>query len=107
MTDHILGARLQCGVEGCSSILRIRTLMAFDKCPHEEALAMLVTSRAQAIACNNGHILSGPIVPYGLAFDAGFDEDWEIGEGWNRRAPARLCALEELLASVSLVEGSR
>jgi hypothetical protein len=45
--------------------------MAFDKCPHEEALAMLVTSRAQAIACNNGHILSGPIAPYGLAFDAG------------------------------------
>jgi hypothetical protein len=53
---------------------------------------MLVTSCTQAIACNNGHILNGPIVPCGLAFDARFDEDWEIGEGWNRRTPARLCA---------------
>jgi hypothetical protein len=84
--------RLQCGVRGCSSILRIRTLIACDKCPHDEALAMLVTSCTQAIACNNGHILNGPIVPCGLAFDARFDEDWEIGEGWNRRTPARLCA---------------
>jgi len=89
---NVVYIRLQCGVQGCSSILRIRTLMAFDRCPHEEALAMLVGSRAQAIACNNGHILSGPIVPYGLAFDARFDEDWEIGEGWNRRTPSRLCA---------------
>jgi hypothetical protein len=53
---------------------------------------MLATSRAQGIACNNGHILSGSIFPYGLAFDARFDEDWEVGEGSNRRTPARLCA---------------
>ncbi len=53
---------------------------------------MLVTSRTQGIACNNGHILSGTVVPYGLAFDACFDKDWEIGEGWNRRTPARMCA---------------
>jgi hypothetical protein len=36
-------------------------------------------------------MLSGPIFPYGLAFDAHFDEDWER-EGWNGRTPARLCA---------------
>ena len=84
--------RLQCGVQGCSSILRIRTLMAFDKCPHEEATAMLASSEAHAIACGNGHVLNGPIVHYGLAFDANFDEDWEVGEGWNRRTPARSCA---------------
>jgi hypothetical protein len=89
---NVVYIRLQCGVQGCSSILRIRTLMAFDKRPHDEALAMLATSRAQAIACNNGHILSGLIVPYGLAFDVRFDEDWEIGEGWNRRTPARMRA---------------
>jgi hypothetical protein len=62
--------------------------MPFDKCPHEEATAALVLSQAHAIACGNGHILSGPIVPYGLALSAHFDEDWEIGEAWNRRTPA-------------------
>jgi hypothetical protein len=82
--------RLQCCVHGCDSILRIRTLLAFDKSPHEEAAAMLATSLAHAIACGNGHILTGPIVLNGLAFDASFDEDWEMGAGWNRR-PARLC----------------
>ena len=89
---NVVYIRLQCGVQSCASILRIRTLMAFDKCPHEEAPALLVSSLAHAIACGNGHILSGPIVLYGLAFDAHFDEDWEIGEGWNRRTPARFCA---------------
>jgi hypothetical protein len=89
---NVVYIRLQCGVQGCSSILRIRTLMAFDKRPHEEATALLASSQAHAIACSNGHSLSGPIVPSRLAFDARFDEDWEIGEGWNRRSPARMCA---------------
>jgi hypothetical protein len=84
---NVVYIRLQCGVRGCASLLRIRTLMPFDKCPHEEATAALVLSQAHAIACGNGHILSGPIVPYGLALDAHFDEDWEIGEAWNRRTP--------------------
>ena len=85
--------RLQCRVQGCASILRIRTLMAFDKSPDEEVPAMLASSLAHEIACGNGHILNGPIVHYGLACDARFDEDWEIGEGWNRRTPpARFCA---------------
>jgi hypothetical protein len=52
---------------------------------------MLATSFAHAIPCGNGHILSGPIDLFGLAFDAYFDRDWEIGEDWNKR-PARLCA---------------
>src|ERR1035441_6440 len=89
---NVVYLRLQCGVQGCASILRIRTLMAFDKCPHEEAPGMLASSHAHAIACGNGDFLSGRIVPYGLAFDAHFDGDWEMGEGWNRRTPARLCA---------------
>jgi hypothetical protein len=88
---NVVYIRLRCGVQNCTSILRIRTLMAFDKCPHEEAPAILASSHAHAIACGNVHVLSGHIVPYGLAFDAHFDEDWEIGEGWNRRS-ARLCA---------------
>ena len=88
---NVVYIRLQCGVQNCASILRIRTLMAFDKCPHEEATAILASSHSHAIACGNGHVLSGPIVLYGLVFDARFDEDWEIGEGWNRRS-ARLCA---------------
>jgi hypothetical protein len=66
--------------------------MAFDKRPHEEAAALLASSQAHALACSNGHSLSGPIFPYGLAYDARFDEDWEIGEGWNKRTPARMCA---------------
>ena len=73
-------------------MLRIRTLMAFDKSPDEEVPAMLASSLAHEIACGNGHSVNGPIVVYGLAFDAKFDEDWEIGEGWNRRTPARLSA---------------
>jgi hypothetical protein len=89
---NVVYIRLQCGVQGCASILRIRTLMAFDKCPHEGATAMFASSQAHSIACGNGHILSGPVVPYGLAFDAHFDEDWEIGEGWNRRSSGRVCA---------------
>jgi hypothetical protein len=66
--------------------------MAIDKDPHKETPVLLAASRAHAIACGNGHILSGPMVPYGLAFDARFEEGWEIGEGWNRRTPARFCA---------------
>jgi hypothetical protein len=66
--------------------------MASGKDPNEEVEAMLVSSQAHAIGCGNGHILNGTIVPYGLAFDARFDEDWEIGEGRNRRTPARFCA---------------
>jgi hypothetical protein len=93
MSYSVVYLRLQCGVQGCDSILRIRTLLAFDKFPHEEASAMLETSLAHAIACGNGHILTGPIVLNGLAFDASFDEDWEMGEGWSKR-PARLCAEE-------------
>jgi hypothetical protein len=88
---NVVYIRLQCGVQNCASILRIRTLMAFDKCPREETPAILASSQAHAIACGNGHVLSGPIIPYGLAFDVHFDADWEIGEGWNRR-PARLSA---------------
>jgi hypothetical protein len=88
---NVVYIRLQCREQGCASILRIRTLMAFDKCLHEEAPAMLASSQAHAIACSNGHILCGQIVLYGLAFDAHFDEDWEIAEGWNERS-ARLCA---------------
>jgi len=41
-----------------------------DKRPHEEAAALLASSQAHAIACSNGHSLSGPIFPYGLAYDA-------------------------------------
>jgi hypothetical protein len=84
---NVVYIRLQCRGQGCASILRIRTLMAFDKCPQEEAPAILASSQAHAIACSNGHILNGRIVPYGLAFDANFDGDWEMGEGWNRRTP--------------------
>jgi len=84
--------RLQCEVQGCASIIRIRTLMAFNKCLDEEATAMLAASQAHAIACGNGHSLNGPIVHKSLAFDVHFDEDWETGDGWNRRAPARLSA---------------
>jgi len=40
----------------------------------------------------NGHSLNGPIVHKSLAFDVHLDEDWETGDGWNRRAPARLSA---------------
>jgi hypothetical protein len=89
---NVVYIRIQCRVQGCASILRIRTLMAFDKCPDEEAPAILASSQAQAIACGNGHTLSGPIALYGFAFDAQFDGDWEMGEGWNRRTPLRWCA---------------
>ena len=87
---NVVYIRLQCGVQGCASILRIRTLMAIHKDPHREAPVILASSCAHAIACGNGHILCGPIAPFGLDFDADCDEDWEIGEGWNRRA--RFCA---------------
>jgi hypothetical protein len=89
---NVVYIRLQCRVQGCASILRIRTLMAFDKCPHEEVTAIFASSYAQAIACGNGHILRGPILVSELVFDARFDEDWEIGKGWNKRASPRLCA---------------
>jgi hypothetical protein len=38
---NVVYIRLQCRGQGCASILRIRTLMAFDKCPQEEAPAIL------------------------------------------------------------------
>ena len=89
---NVVYIRLQCGVPDCASIIRIRTLMAFDKDPQKEAPIIFASSQAHAIDCGNGHLLSGPIAQYGLAFDAHFDEDWQIGEGWNRRTPARFCA---------------
>ena len=69
---NVVYIRLQCREQGCASILRIRTLVAFDKCPHEEATAMFVSSEAHSIPCGNGHILSGPIDLFGLVFDAHF-----------------------------------
>jgi hypothetical protein len=89
---NVVYIRLQCAVQGCASILRIRTLMAIDKNPHKEAPVILASGYAHAIPCSNGHILDGPITPHGLAFDAKFDEDWETGEGWDRRTSARSCA---------------
>ena len=89
---NVVYIRLQCREQGCASILRIRTLMASGKDPNEEVEAMLVSSQARAIGCSNGHILSGSIIPYGLAFDARFDEDWEIGETSTRRTLARFSA---------------
>jgi hypothetical protein len=53
--------------------------MPFDKDPLKEA----PVSHAHAITGGRGHILNGPIVPCGLAFDAHFDEDWEIGKVWR------------------------
>jgi len=83
--------RLQCEVQGCASIIRIRTLMAFNKCLDEEATAMLAASQAHAIACGNGHSLNGPIVHKSLAFDVHLDEDWEPGRLESARS-ARLSA---------------
>ena len=85
MSYNVVYIRLQCRVQGCTSILRIRTLMAFDKDPYEEAPIILASSQAHAIACGSGHILSGPIAHYDCALDAHFDEDWEIGKASNRR----------------------
>jgi hypothetical protein len=89
---NVVYIRLRCGVQSCASIVRIRTLMAFDKETPKEAPVILASSCAHALQCGNGHILSGHTYPYGLAFDAHFDEDWEIREGGNGRTPARLCA---------------
>jgi hypothetical protein len=89
---NVVYIRLQCRVQGCASILQIRTLMAFDKCPHEEVTAILVSSYCSCDCLWQWPHPKRPIVASGLAFDARFDEDWEIGEGWNRRAPPRLCA---------------
>lgn len=68
---------LPCGVAGCAALLRIRTVMAFDKDPRAEALAMLVSSIAHDIPCDRGHIQSGPITH--SSPDAYFDKDWKLG----------------------------
>jgi hypothetical protein len=64
---------------GCPSLVRIRTVMPFDKDPKMEALTLLASSVSHGIHCDGHHILSGPVSPYGLAFDAHFDKDWQIG----------------------------
>ena len=89
---NVVYIRLQCREQGCASILRIRTLMAPGKDPNEEVEAILASSQAHAVGCGNGHILNGTVVPYGLAFNARFDEDWEIGETSHRRTLARFSA---------------
>jgi hypothetical protein len=89
---NVVYIRLQCRERGCASNLRIRTLMASGKDPNEEVEAMLVSSQAHALDCGNGHILNGTIVSCGIAVDAGFDEDWEIGKTSNRRTLARFSA---------------
>ena len=78
---NVVYIRLRCNVQGCAYLFRIRTLMAFDKDPHKEAPVILASSHAHAIVCGNGHILNGPIVPYGFAFDVQVDEEWEVGKG--------------------------
>jgi hypothetical protein len=57
--------------------------MAFDKDPHKEAPVILASSQAHAIACGRGHVLNGPIIPSGFAFDAEVDEEWEVGKVWR------------------------
>jgi hypothetical protein len=90
---NVVHIRLRCDVPGCAYVFRICSLMPFDKDPPKEAPAMLVSSHAHAITCGRGHILSGSIVSYGLAFDAHFDEDWEIGGANMRRTPKLLCSI--------------
>jgi hypothetical protein len=41
---NVVYIRLECEVQGCASILRIRTLMAIDKVPHKEAPRLRVAT---------------------------------------------------------------
>ena len=78
---NVVAIRLPCGTPGgCASLVRIRTIMPFDIDPSQEALTLLAASVAHEIHCDGPHILSGPISQRGLAFDAHFDEDWQIGD---------------------------
>jgi hypothetical protein len=78
-SDNVVCILLTCGVGGCASLLRIRTVMAFDKDPRAEASEMLGASHAHEIPCDRGHILSGSIGYSAMSFDAYFDEEWKIG----------------------------
>jgi hypothetical protein len=75
---NVVSILLPCGEKGCASLLRIRIVVASDKEPHERALETLPAAQAHAIHCDSKeHILNGPILPFGTACDAMFDEDWK------------------------------
>jgi hypothetical protein len=79
MFYNVMSILLPCGVEGCGTLLTIRTILASDTDAHEKALEQLVASSAHEIHCDGRqHMLNGPILPFGTAFDVMYDDDWEI-----------------------------
>jgi len=76
---NVVCIELECDAKNCGSLVRIRTVMEFDKDPRAEAPGMLAKGTAHAIRCDRGDILNGPLAPFAEAFDAYFDEDWETG----------------------------
>lgn len=75
---NVVSILLQCGVQGCASLLRIRTVAASDEDLHEMVPGELATAQAHEIHCDRGHTLSGPIRMSGMAFDILLDDEWEI-----------------------------
>jgi hypothetical protein len=77
---NVVSMWLPCGVGGCASLLEIRIVVAFDKDLRERALEILPKAQVHAIRCNKGHTLNGQLMPFGMAFDVVFDEDWVTSE---------------------------
>ena len=72
---NVVCIELQCGVGGCVALLRIHTLMAADKEPHEEAPEVVALGTAHSIRCGKGHSQGG-LPRNGMAFSAAVDKEW-------------------------------
>lgn len=70
------GVRIEvpCGVGGCTSLIRIRTVMETFGDIREEGAEMLARSQAHDIPCGGGQVLTGKSIGAGT-FDTSF-EDW-------------------------------
>jgi hypothetical protein len=77
---NVVLIEVPCGVGNCGSLLRIRTLMAFDADPILEAPEVVALSTAHEIPCDKGHIQNGPAIRTGTAYNAEFDPLWTMGE---------------------------
>ena len=74
--QHVAYIEVACGKDGCTGMLRIRTLMDFDADLHAEAPGFMAQAYAHNLQCGKGHLLSGPCSGIG-SFDAAFDSEWE------------------------------
>ena len=74
---NVVCIEIPCSGSGCSALMRVHTLMAFDADLKAETPEVLASSHGHQVRCDRGYILSRPIRPSETSFSAHFDKQWK------------------------------